>query len=82
MQHFSPSGNVAFTQPFGACEHVNHNSRREYEAQGDMPVQQIQPGEVPLTSSGPPDARDKRQSNKQQRQNAKGGAAIPAPGMD
>src|ERR1700674_1465526 len=82
MQRFSPSGNVAFAQAFGAREHMNHDSRRKYEAQGDMPVQQVQPGEVPLTSSGPPDARTKRQRDKQQRQHTKDGAAIPTRGMD
>src|SRR5215472_7969883 len=61
---------------------MEHDSCRKHDAQGNMPVQQIEPGEVPIATSDPPDARSKRQCDQQQRQQAIEGAAIPAPGMD
>src|SRR5712692_4356052 len=82
MQCPSSSGHIAFAQPFGAGDHMKDDGRREYKAQHNMPVQQIEPGEVPLATSDPPDARSKRQRDKQQRQQPEDGAAIPAPGMD
>src|SRR5713226_8057729 len=66
MQYTSPSGNVAFAQAPGACEHMKHDGCREHEAQDNMPVQQIEPGEVPSATSDPPDARSKRQREQQQ----------------
>src|SRR5229473_560280 len=82
MQYTSPSGNVAFAQALGACEHMKHDGCREHEAQDNMPVQQVEPGEVPSATSDPPDARRKRQRDQQQRQQGIDGAAIPAPWMD
>ena len=61
MQHASPSDNVSFTQPFGACKQVDYDGCRDDEAHNDMPVQQIEPGKVHLCASDPADARDKRQ---------------------
>src|SRR5215467_836601 len=47
-----------------------------------MPVQEIEPGEVQLSSSYPPDARPKRQRNQNQRKHTKDGALVPVTRMD
>src|SRR5215472_9851732 len=82
MQSPPPSGNVTFAQPFGARKHMKRNGCRKYDAQGNMPVQQIEPGEIPVATSDPPDARSQRQRDQQQCEQAIDGAAIPAPGMN
>src|SRR6266568_8825013 len=82
IQSLSSSGNIAFAQPFGAREHMQHDGRCDREAQSNMPVQQIEPGKVQIAARGPPDACSQRYRDQQQRQQSIDGAAIPAPGMD